>query len=676
MKDSDGFAPTARDLVRRGRLPVACLTLLDGGGLGDRDLGGLTLEELAALRGAAPGVAAALIETLGVLSFRERLGGGAVRGGRAAMMAVPPPAVRPASHSGCVEGQSTVQAGSVHVAEMCGTGLLSVRTSNALLTHGLRTVADVRRLGPDLGRLRNIGRGAIEELVRAGVLVDGEISDTTESVTLDDSADQGIDQESRDGSGPHESKTFGIGVDLAGDSDAFTELGDWPAPAAAPSVPPLTLAGLLPLAHAVVTSDDYDLLVRRGCETLEHIAQRRAVTRERVRQLELRAERRLRPLHSPAARMVGHWRDALERGITSEADLFAVFLDPGGDVAEQLELGRILLRTFVDGVRRARAFGQMVLGHWMMRGDPAIEGQLRQFAEFGPYANEEWEESLVSFGLDPTLAVTLLTVEGAPLIHDSRARGWVRRIATVRDACYIVLNRVGRPARGEVLARLLGVETARNVAANLERDDRFRRLYALRVWALASWGDLGDGTRYRSTRDAVVDILTREGPLELQTLVDRVHRAHPVTSWAVSNTLEDEAFGLLPDGRWGMAYQGGRPHEDGEPARSDDVDPPIGSRIGFFVPVTKDLLRGSGLGVPQYVTWFVGLRRVPRERTFVDAEDAGITLRRRPGCSGVSSLRHFAQRHHLTEGCLLHVLLDRGTGSAEIAPACPCHAAP
>jgi hypothetical protein len=208
----------------------------------------------------------------------------------------------------------------------------------------------------------------------------------------------------------------------------------------------------------------------------------------------------------------------------------------------------------------------------------------------------------------------------------------------------------------------------------LERDERFQKLYALRKWALTSWDNSERGGRYRNTHDAITDVLTRRGPLAFGDLVTAVTELHAVTSWAVSNNLEHEVFGQLPNGRYCMAFQGGTPYEEGEPPLPPEVDPPVDiSTIVFYVPVTADVLRGSGVPIPHYVTWFAGLRQVPRKRTFATMGDAVVTLARNVGAASMSSIREEVRFLRLDLDCMVRMRISLATDFAQLEPACPCH---
>jgi len=546
--------------------------------------------------------------------------------------------------------------------------LISVRTFNRLVTghvavtdepFEVRTVGDIRKLSEhQLLSIRGLGSGAIEEL-RAARVLEGSGDRvsfpgvSTSDVESNAEHDDGIDRENNHA--PNVERDASL-------SRTFTELAR--------------------AVRLALPADRLEILRLREAETLETVARARGVTRQRISQLEAVTQGRLcLVLNSVLPAALSHWSTALVNPFVSEDELFGPFIDPENDTTEQLQMGRIALRAAIPGVRRARILGERMGGYWTVRhaGDAAepvdetYAFRLREFADFGPYRDEDLDEALGHFELDVTLARSVLSSGSSPLVHVPGLLAWVRRMAQTRDACFIILEKAGRPVSSEVLGRILDI-TPRNIAAHLERDDRFRRIYGQKRWALSAWGDLGDGTRYRTTKEAMADILTRESPLDREELTRKVQAVHPVTSWSVNNWLEDETFGRFPDGRFGMAFQGAVPYEESEPNLAPEVDPPTDpTTITFHMRVTKDLLRGSGLGIPRYVTWFVGLRCVPSERSFRRDDDTQIVLKRRAGFATISSLRTDAQRLRLSEDCLLRVALDVAHDTAGLSASCPCH---
>ncbi len=294
----------------------------------------------------------------------------------------------------------------------------------------------------------------------------------------------------------------------------------------------------------------------------------------------------------------------------------------------------------------------MLPGYWMHRREN-IAAKVRALGEHAPIADEQFAAAARAVGLGPELVRLVLSRPGCSLIHDDRARGWVRRTAPVRDASQLLLARWARPARNAALARVLGHPPA-IVGAQLTRDARFHRLTGHREWALSSWGDLGEGTRYRSTQDAI-------------------RAVHPVSVSAIRNWLHHEEFGRCADGRRGFSADGATPHDDAEPAVGPDVEVHDHRHLVFTVAVDGRVLRGSSVIVPHFVGWFLGLRRLPQRRVFARADGNQLVVTRRPGHSSVSSLQADVRMLGLESGCRLRIALDLVGEAAQIGAACRCH---
>jgi hypothetical protein len=550
-----------------------------------------------------------------------------------------------ADHHGAGSGTQVV-ADDVPLLALLRDGRLDQRECNALRRTGLITAGDVRALGLDgVARVRSIGPDALISIARA--IFDGSSVPVVRDLAGD--------------------------VERQADPESDRRPPTWAAPNERTRRLETLAEAAVALAGALSPAELTVIRLRMLGETAAAIGARVGAPREALRHVQARAEGRIADLAMAVEPLLQHWRVLLE---AAPAVFERELLDEdhrGGDddlVVTCRALIRVLMPDTVsvetpDGTERLIALGA-----------PKVEqlrAALQEVAQLGPYFDEELDEALEMFGIPPTLGRHYLRAFRDHLDWSEAVRGWVRRSGPTRDACALVLTRAGNPLSVELLASVVG-EPERNVSAQLDRDERFRRVPVRRLWALTAWGDLGEGTRYRTTREAMIDVLTQQGPLRVSLLIEEVRRRHPVSGSAVRMELENEVFGHLPDGRVGMAFQGGTVHEDREPRRSPLVDPPDGSRVTFHQAVTADVLRGSGLTVPKYVAWFAGLRRVPRDRTFEDAEGRQLTIRRMQLTAGVSSLRGWATSLGLELGCLLTVWIDTVDGTCGVRAGCPCHA--
>ena len=632
---------TAGAALHAGILSRQMYDLLVEAGLADRDLSSLTVSELSRSADDAAALASALATAVQAWDQHQL------------------PDIEPVSlFTHGQNAETPAPHDDVRLADLLGAEAIQTRVFNTLISNGMTTCGDVRRRTVDsLLRLRNFGRLSLDELVAAGVLVEGH---RPLGPPPEPEPDPGL---------AHGLSSTALPVDdeaVAPDDEAID----------GPPGTVETLAQVWGWIRTAATEDQLEIMSLREARTLEEIAKTRGVTRERIRQIEAKGVRKVTAVVGRvAAHMPTEWHRQLASGITSEDALFGALMDPALDLQAQLRVGRFVLRTVLPTTRPARVFGHLLRGYWSNGSTDGLEQKLCELAEFGPYSDEDLAEALTASDVDEGLGRLILASDRSPLIHYGRARGWIRRAGAKRDACYLILNRAGRPTSIEALARMVE-DQPRNLGAALDRDERFQKLYGLRKWALAAWDNSKRGGQYRNTRDAMTDLLTRDGPMTFGELVKAVIEVHPVTSWAVSNNLEHEAFGRLADGRYAMAFQGGSTYEEEEPPITADVDPPSDdSNIAFYVPVTSEVLRGSGVAIPRYVTWFAGLRRVPRKRTFETAGHNTVTLARNTGSATMSSIREEVRALRLDVDCLVRIHLSLPDNVAGLKPACPCHSA-
>ncbi|KKW30287.1 MAG: hypothetical protein UY74_C0045G0003 [Candidatus Kaiserbacteria bacterium GW2011_GWC2_52_8b] len=126
------------------------------------------------------------------------------------------------------------------------------------------------------------------------------------------------------------------------------------------------------------------------------------------------------------------------------------------------------------------------------------------------------------------------------------------RIKNTRDFAYLTLKRHGSPmhftevAKG--ISKLFNRETHPATTHNeLIKDSRFvlvgRGLYALKEW----------GYEPGVVRDVIKGILTHEGPLSREEIIDRVKRERYVKDATIVVNLQSALFARLPDGRYALA---------------------------------------------------------------------------------------------------------------------------
>lgn len=126
------------------------------------------------------------------------------------------------------------------------------------------------------------------------------------------------------------------------------------------------------------------------------------------------------------------------------------------------------------------------------------------------------------------------------------------RIKNTRDFAYLTLKRHGSPMHFIEVAS--GIEKLFNRTSHpatthneLIKDNRFvlvgRGLYALKEW----------GYEPGVVRDVIKDIITREGPLSRDQIIERVKRERYVKDATIAVNLQNIMFTRLPDGTYVLA---------------------------------------------------------------------------------------------------------------------------
>jgi hypothetical protein len=405
------------------------------------------------------------------------------------------------------------------------------------------------------------------------------------------------------------------------------------------------------------------LELRLSGATFDAIRPALGVTSERVRQIQNGAE--------------GALRSALNQNLPPEirAELMVV-LDDHPAVADS-EV-RTSLRTAsglpmfavlrVLGVARPRTWAGDLSG-WWTRKPGALDVQLRDLAAQAPFAEDELDERASALGLRGDLPLQELLADGGSPIRRGPAGGWVRHPGEGTDAAYLWLKAQDEPSSSAEIADALGWKE-RALREAMRRDPRFVQRRPEGTWALAEWKSNTTVRRYANADDAVVEVLEELGPLSLERLIAETVSRYPVTTWRITQCLSGDRIGRTPDGRYDLSERGAIPIEEPEPRKPDNMTE-SGSVVGVRLPVTYDVMRGSGIAVNRWLTWRLGLRQAPSERHFALSELPGeIVIRRRTSTSSISSLRSAALALGVAEGCELIVVLRTDEGTADVRHAC------
>ncbi|MFE4082254.1 hypothetical protein [Paenarthrobacter sp. YIM B13468] len=208
----------------------------------------------------------------------------------------------------------------------------------------------------------------------------------------------------------------------------------------------------------------------------------------------------------------------------------------------------------------------------------------------------------------------------------------------------------------EEIAAGIGAVSARALSEALRRSpDRFTQLRPEGTWALKDWQHV-DGTTYRDATEAVIAAVTDAGPLSLQQLVSETIRRYPVTAWRVGQCIFSREIGKVEGGLFDLVTRGALPVPAQEPTRPAHMAD-SGNLLGLRLGVTRDVLRGSGIGVSTWLTWKLGLHYYPSQIEFDG--DYPVIVRRHSSGASISSLRSFVVDSGLREDCTIFVVLDR-----------------
>ena len=400
--------------------------------------------------------------------------------------------------------------------------------------------------------------------------------------------------------------------------------------------------------------------------TLAAVGERLGITRERVRQIQERAAADLlRISEEETPGLLVRWQGLLDGRAASEEELLGHVGD-GEDERLERVLGRELLRRM--GARTPLSFDGRLAGWWSLDERTLID-ELLAIVDRLPF----------EVGFLPTVVgktpegpyVELLMGKGSPARFLETAGAWVRRRAAYRDGAYVLLLHHGDPTVISAIAEALGT-SANALGESLRRDERFIQLRPSGAWALSSWSS--DNRTFGSTLEAAISVLDESGPLEYAEYERRVVERYPVSSAAVKQTLASNRVGRWDDGRIDLVERGAPSVETSAPRRPPEisVDEQRGT-LTFTVEVDHNVLRGSGIPVTPYVTWWSGLSTAPSSREFRTTDGYVIHVRRNVGGSAISALRDIAIALGAVEGCRLRLDLQAESGSASVSLACTDH---
>lgn len=347
-----------------------------------------------------------------------------------------------------------------------------------------------------------------------------------------------------------------------------------------------------------------------GPFTLESLGRVYGVTRERVRQLQRRTERRLRREidESPAAReLAGALRDSL--GVAypldalDQAPELAALAPPDVHGDERAELWRTAIwhAGFTIAIRRF----EPAEGGWALRAGVTphdlLDGLRERAAATGRLALRDARAALAAASVSPAVVAALLdeTPEGMKRFGET----FLPWPPSLTDKAEIILRWLGRPASDVELFDLIEESRSRRGFRNrLTEDQRFMRtdrsVFALRDWGLE---------KYRGISDEIVDIIARNGgEARMTDIVIAITDRFSVAESSVRAYANAPRF-VTENGRVRLRTD--------EPVEIDFPDAltvagvyrPAPDRLRYLLAVISDTMRGSGRMVPAPVANALGV---------------------------------------------------------------------
>ncbi|WP_406326625.1 RNA polymerase subunit sigma-70 [Streptomyces sp. NBC_01617] len=408
-----------------------------------------------------------------------------------------------------------------------------------------------------------------------------------------------------------------------------------------------------------------DMLTRREKgQTQEEIGDVYDLSRQRVHQVLLTQEKAL----AQAADMFqSGWRQSVlehmaTAPVVSDGDLGGILVDPQG-VARHA-----LLRQL--GLKEPTTWAGRVAGVWVKE-PQALDRLLRQIVSQAPFRADELEQRATALGLPGTVSIEAIASHSKSPLTRGAGGHWLRRTAKNRDAAYLWLQDAGEPRRAEDISEAIEASGPRAVGEALRRDERFRQIRPEGTWSLVDW-PLPQVTVHTNALDAMVEVLHGAGPLRKRELFARVMKEYPVGYTRLQQCMISDRIGLTRDGLIGLSEDGARPMEEREPPHpANIVVDASGKIIGVRLPVDRNVLRGSGIVVHSWLTWYMGMRLAPMSRIFTLSDGSGdLIVRRSTGTAQLSSLRVQVQSMGMADGCQMVVLLRLTGRSAAIRHVC------
>lgn len=414
--------------------------------------------------------------------------------------------------------------------------------------------------------------------------------------------------------------------------------------------------GLPEIHRAIVRS-------RSEGETLAKIGQKLGCTRERVRQIQQRVTEELigaQEYYAP------HLPNRILEGVYGASAVTEEDLETITGLEQTLPRDVLFY-----GLGLEHPASKFAIPKTLWTFDRGMLGsQLQDLISAAPFMNDDAEAAAETLGIPLVVDwKAILSTPGGPL--EQTEFGWVRRSRRPRDLAYLWLCIESEPRSAFDIAEAIGSTSERALREMMRRESQFVQLRPEGTWALADWHHLDTQHRYSSALEVVVEVLRDIGPMAIDRLEQEAKLRYPVTKWRIRQCLLSNLIGLNEHGLVDLVERGASPIVEPEPRRPDHIQVQ-GNVIGMSIQVDRNLLRGSGLPVNRWLSWYLGLRSAPSSRYFELPEPFGeVVIRRGLGMSQISSLRQVANALDVSDGCLLTLLMHTDTDFADVVHSCP-----
>ncbi len=413
------------------------------------------------------------------------------------------------------------------------------------------------------------------------------------------------------------------------------------------------LSGIL---HNLLPNDVKVILRRRltdAPQTLEELGHELGVTRERVRQIQVRAEERFDALLSERSSRAVIWRGYSLRGALGSC---APCEDPR--VKSALEFAVRGETEYPDALRHlvlSIAGPYRVEGQVLVTGIAAhdVGARLRSHADgFGVIDASVASSTLTDFGIREEFQQSALDWVGGFRQWNGTLLVWPHSGV---DKAVTVLALRGAPATMEEIIADIGEEySERSLHQRIMDDPRVTRINR-HQFALSAWGY----DEYSSIADAIADQIARDGgSSDLTSLVSTIASTFQVKESSVRIYAEAPMF-VITDGRVRLRGTDEFVTVDEDVSKARGTFKVSADCYVTLIDVDHDILRGSGRAIPKALSLALGVAPGSK-RTFKGGQGNVVVSWPRTSATGPAfgSTRMCAIETRCQEGQLMRLTFD------------------